>query len=340
MTATTPADTTVFGAVTGHLPARRLLDAALAQKRLGHAYLLSGPEGVGKAHVALQLATALLCSSHELRPCHACASCQRIARGDSYELHRIEPEGNQIVIKQIRELGDLMRTSGARGVAIIDPADSMQAPVANALLKTLEEPPPGWLLILISARPDALLPTIRSRCQQVAFQPLSRVETEQVLSRSGVQPNYLPLLTDLASGAPGSVLDEATAEDGGAVLAELFATTVGALAPERLSSPSHLFHVAEQWGTDLPTTRRCLGWWQLWISEALTASYGAPPSPAVCAAVGWDAADWASRFAPGSLTAMLEEIDRVSGLLMRNINRQTALEALLVTLAAGRIGAT
>jgi DNA polymerase-3 subunit delta' len=183
--------------------------AALARGTLHHAYLLGGPAGVGKGTTARLLAQAVNCEGGQAGPdgwredpCGACAPCRKILKGTHPDvLHlaeervmakagRWEPEGGRtpsrdIVVAQIRDLVDrrlsLRLFEGRRRVIIIDPADAMNVQAQNALLKTLEEPPEDTTLVLVSATPDELLPTIRSRCLRVAFGPLPDALVEEVL---------------------------------------------------------------------------------------------------------------------------------------------------------------
>ena len=161
----------------------------LRSRRLGSAYLFCGPAGVGKRLCALQMAKGLLCERRdemELDPCLECPSCLQIEAGTHPDVDRVGlPEGKtQIPLELL--IGDaehrmreglchrisLRPLRGRRRVAIIDDADHLNVSGANALLKTLEEPPPGAILFLISSSPQRQLPTIRSRCQIYHFQPL------------------------------------------------------------------------------------------------------------------------------------------------------------------------
>ncbi|MBF0271998.1 MAG: DNA polymerase III subunit delta' [Magnetococcales bacterium] len=174
--------TSVFASILGHDDIVARLQQALAQGRPGHAWLFHGPEGVGKRTTALAWIQSLFC----LRPvtgtagvagCGECVSCRKCAEGNHPDLQRLEllEKKSRISVDQVRELTRFIAFTpmeSAWKAAIVDDASLMNDAAANALLKTLEEPPSGSLLILITNRPGALLPTIRSRCQQERFQPL------------------------------------------------------------------------------------------------------------------------------------------------------------------------
>lgn len=154
------------------------LESKLVSGRLPHGLIFSGPEGVGKRTYALRLIQALNCREDVTRGCGICGSCQRIVRGTHPDVRMISVEGDatQIRIEQIRELREALLLAPASGVAravIIDPAERLTLGAANALLKTLEEPPPSTFFFLITPNANELLITIRSRCQVYHFTPLS-----------------------------------------------------------------------------------------------------------------------------------------------------------------------
>jgi DNA polymerase-3 subunit delta' len=175
--------------VLGQERAKLLVAAAFAPDRIGHAYLFTGPDGVGKTLLAQEAAQALLCRGDGPRPCGACQDCRLFAHDSHPDFLLLQPEGDSRVIK-IKQVQDLIHTlslmpvQGNRRVAILRDADALNEEAANALLKTLEEPPASALLILTSSRPRALLPTLRSRCQEIRFEPLSAGHVRAILEGS------------------------------------------------------------------------------------------------------------------------------------------------------------
>jgi len=168
-----------FQTIYGHTRQIRFILTVLDQNRIPHAYLFSGMTGVGKRTVALALAKMIHCTGEKTSSdaCNRCPSCLKMDHGNHPDLLCIEPEGQYIRIKAIRDLQAQMQYSPLEGksrVIIINDADRMNITSANALLKTLEEPAPGNLLILITGNPHALPRTILSRCQQIRFFPLGR----------------------------------------------------------------------------------------------------------------------------------------------------------------------
>ena len=180
---------------------------------LPHALLLRGAEGLGKLDFACYLSSALLCSENgpDGNPCGHCRSCTLIRAGTHPDLIHITvpPEKKTIGIDQIRELIDKLALTPqyATGkVVIISPADGLNHNAANSLLKTLEEPPPGAHLLLCSSRPARLPATIRSRCQQLVFQPPSLQEAREWLCGRLLEGDDPDDLLQLAANAPLTAL--------------------------------------------------------------------------------------------------------------------------------------
>jgi len=168
-----------FQSIYGHEKQINLLLSALEKDRVPHAYLFSGMTGVGKKTVATALAKRINCTGEvtSFDPCNRCPSCLKIDHNNHPDLLFLEPEGQFIRIKAIRDLQAQMQYKPLEGktrVIIINDADRMNITSANALLKTLEEPAPGNLLILVTGNPAGLPRTILSRCQQIRFFPLNR----------------------------------------------------------------------------------------------------------------------------------------------------------------------
>ena len=224
----------LFGELLGQPRAVALLEAALRQRRVAPAYLFAGPDGVGRRLAALRFLEGLLAGAQgpgdpALR--------RRLAQGNHPDLLWVEPtyshqgklvpasqaqaEGvnrrtpPQLRLEQIREISRFLarRPVEARGaMVVLEAAEAMAEAAANALLKTLEEPGDG-LLILISAAPDQLLSTIRSRCQQIPFRRLEPPLLRQVLERqenphdTAAGEGDPPELLELAAGSPGALLE-------------------------------------------------------------------------------------------------------------------------------------
>jgi DNA polymerase III subunit delta' len=216
-----------FRDVFGHRKLVALLSRSVERESLPPSLIFAGPVGVGKRLVATATAQALNCL-HPRHPetsasdhihydaCGTCAACTRIARGVHPDVLVIEPGDNgSIKIEAIRELVDragYRPFEGRRRVVIIDDADAMVPHAQNALLKTLEEPPSASVFILVSARPDALLPTVQSRCPRLRFRELGPDEVAAALIRAGKSESVARATAATANGSIGWAL-EASADD-------------------------------------------------------------------------------------------------------------------------------
>ncbi len=193
--------------VVGHEWAVSLLEHAIRSDRLHHAYLFTGAAQVGKTTLARAFAQALLCREGAGFPCNECQTCRRIREGRYPDVQVVGAERNNIQIEQVRALQSdaaLSPLEGRYRVFIIREIERATLPAANALLKTLEEPPPQVILLLTSARRDQVLPTIISRCQVVALRPLPIEQVQSALeTRWQVNADRAALLARLSAGRLG-----------------------------------------------------------------------------------------------------------------------------------------
>ena len=200
--------------IRGQDEARQTFQTALARGRLGQAYLFVGPDGVGKRLFARELAKALLCDRPPapLTACDRCPSCAQVEAGTHPDVFTIRtPEGkHELPIDEMRAFCGRMAmkpSRGSRKVGIVEDADDFNDASANCFLKTLEEPPPGSLLILLATGTDRQLPTILSRCQVVRFAPLGPADLDAVLAEQGIDdPARRERLGRLAGGSAGQAL--------------------------------------------------------------------------------------------------------------------------------------
>lgn len=173
--------------ILGHQEIIGKLVASFEQGKPGQTYLFVGPSGIGKKTTALGLAQALMCPQSP-RGCGKCPSCFRISQGAHEGLLVVSPSGQNIKLEQAKEIIEFLNLKSLSGnrVIIIDQAQTMNPQTANALLKTLEEPPAGTFFFLIAPSVAGLLPTIRSRSRIVQFRPL----TSEDLARKSKAPQW------------------------------------------------------------------------------------------------------------------------------------------------------
>ncbi len=200
----------------GQSKALALLKHSLATGDLAHAYLFVGAQHIGKMTMALDLARALNCQGDK-PPCSECQPCRRISNGKHADITIIGLNSTnssaevkqrvEIGIDDIRELQHNTSFSPYEGkckIFIIDGAEYLSSEASNCLLKTLEEPPPGVVILLLTADELQLLPTVVSRCQRVELKPMSAEEIEKVLVEShGVENDKARLLARLSQGCLG-----------------------------------------------------------------------------------------------------------------------------------------
>ncbi|NVN99618.1 MAG: DNA polymerase III subunit delta' [Geobacteraceae bacterium] len=196
-----------FSGIAGHSKAIDAIKRILGSGRVAHAYLFTGPEGVGKRKVATAFIEALFCGRDE--GCGECISCRKIASGNHPDIHALEPDGQFIKVDQVRDFQKSLAFKpyeAPRKACIIDGADRFNQSSGNSLLKTLEEPPGNALMILLASSPDAVLSTIRSRCQIIPFSGIPEEEIAAFLAQNGSDPGSARVAASLCAGSMAKAL--------------------------------------------------------------------------------------------------------------------------------------
>lgn len=201
----------------------RVVDAlkrSIAAKRVAHAYLFEGPDGCGRKTTALALVQSLFCKEPlDGDACGSCQSCRKFASGNHPDLHLLAPlpDKRDISIEQIRELQHALALrpfEANRKACLIEPAERMNEKSANALLKTLEEPPGHAIIILLTVQADTLLSTIRSRCQHLHFGALDDASVAALLIQHGMDAVKASEIASLAEGSMERAQDLEASSDG------------------------------------------------------------------------------------------------------------------------------
>ncbi len=324
-----------FAAIEGHDRPITILKRALVNKTVAHAYLFSGETGIGKKMAALALAAAVNCgNAGPDGGCGECPSCRKVASGGHPDVRIVASDGDDIKIDQVRELQaalSLKPFEGVKKVLIIDGAERMNAASANAFLKTLEEPPGDALVILVTPLPQSLLPTIRSRCQELRFSPLPRKTLAGALARlRGFGEEDARFLAALAKGSMGRALEmdlEREREDRG----ELLALWTGL---PRMSSGEVLVR-ADALSKDRDRLERLLDMGVAWLRDAMVLRETGDEALLVDGQAAEFFRQWGERVSLQRMLADMELLVASRGLLERRVSAQLVTENLLLKLGEG-----
>lgn len=325
-----------WDAIRGQDAAVTFLRGSLERKRWHHAYLFTGPLGVGKTRAALVFAQALLCHQPERgQACGTCPSCRRFEQGTHPDVIRVQPEGKSIGIDAVRALqrhAGMRPVLGRRRVALLEPAEAMGDVAQNALLKTLEEPPGAMVLILISHVGEGVLPTIVSRCLKVRFGLVPHPVIESLIDEQ--RPQYAAvksLIAALSDGRPAQALQ---------------GDWDGLLARRR-----QLIDIAGQWPqTDPLWALRLAGEWdkmgdedilkemnllQLWFRDLLVLQECPQAGPELL--VNKDCLEQlrrqVARWAPGRLLEIQQLFSQARQRMRQHVNRRLNLDVLLLRIS-------
>jgi len=332
-----------------------VLSRALSEGRASHAYLFAGPPQVGKATAAVEFAQALNCRGED-PPCHRCRQCQLIEEGkhpdvevvsigglceDSRAEHRDHSTdgSKEIRICQVRRLKRIASRAPFEGlyrIAIIDPADALNAESSNALLKTLEEPVSSLVLILVTSREEALLPTVRSRCRLVPFTTMPSAAVAKALEETWEVPPDDALMTARLSGgrlgwAVTAWEDETFLPARESILEDAYRLTTAG-RDERFAYASQL---ALRFSRDRENVLGALELWQEWWRDVLLVAAGRPETVANAGSLD-RLALMAGKYTVDDIVSFLAALRRTRAYLFDNVNAQLALEALMLQLPASR----
>ncbi|HSE38670.1 MAG TPA: DNA polymerase III subunit delta' [Blastocatellia bacterium] len=333
-----------FSTLIGNDRIKTLLRRAVAEERIGQSLLMAGPRGVGKHSFAIAVAQALNCEQVNLgEPCGQCVPCRKIARGEHADVRTIlresqdplvkkESRSQFIKIEQTRALAEQAQFrpyEGRRRVFIIDDAEWMRHEAANSLLKTLEEPPDTSLLILITAKPFSLLDTIRSRCLLLSFAPLSAAEIEEHLQTIKKSSDESRLRARLSGGSIGRAIALNLNEyrEVRSVLLEIVETL--AFSGDNIK----LLNAAEYLGKklDKEAFENHLDSLLVVLEDLLRVKLAADINSLINEDVVKRLEHIAQAMTVQQIATLADRIEEVFLGLPRNVNRQLAIEAVLIT---------
>jgi DNA polymerase-3 subunit delta' len=318
-----------FGDIIGQDRALLLLQKAVAESRLSHAYLFYGRSGVGKRFTAVQFIKTLYCPVSPLDACDTCTACRKIATGNHPDVIFVTPDDTSIKIEQIRAIQRRLSYKpyeNQRTTVLIESCELLSPPAANALLKTLEEPQTNALLLLLTSKKEALPLTIVSRCQLVPFRPLSPLHLRTIFERQGVDSATAVLAASLTEGQ----LDRLN----GVELSQLLTMRQSAynvlqdtLSAQGLTS----FLQARKLVSKRDQCDEILRWLALFCRD-LTILLVAPNTPLYNQDLHAELTTFTHRLRLEHLLEMFERIQQLRTHLTMNMNPQLLFEQLLVQL--------
>jgi DNA polymerase-3 subunit delta' len=316
-----------FSSFVGNRRVVEILRRALDFGRLPHALIFAGPDGVGKRSLALLLARRLNCVQPvNGEACDRCSSCRKIIHATHPDLQMIEPDGAFIKIDQLRSLINEIAYQPFEGrlrVAILNNADQMRVEAGNCLLKTLEEPPSRSILILVTAKPYALLGTIRSRARLIQFGLIEEREIEDYLIRhAGRNAEDARLAAALSNGSLGAALASDAAQT-----REMRTLALRFIA---LLLHRESFTHASALASGLPKDRESFQAWLEMVAILLQDVYYAQVAPARREHQDDEIQNLARSAAKASVIGAVKAVKNLKAALPFNVNRQLALEALFV----------
>jgi len=318
-----------FANIYGHHKQISMLQKAMVQQRVGHSYIFSGLNAIGKKTLALEFAQALNCENVDEKTgaCGNCSSCRKMMHHNHPDIHVLETQAQFIRIDAIRNIQEQMTfkpLEGRKRVFVIDDADKMNEQAANALLKTLEEPSADNIIILITARPYWLPQTILSRCRHVRLNPLAAetvslflIEQKQMESAKAI------LLASLSGGSIGQAL-ALDSEDMITFRAELSRLLIAASQ----SDPLNLLTLASFLGQDKKEIRQGLKILNTYFRDALVYKETARASMIINADDLPVVASLAGRLNGEQILQNIALVEKSNETIEMNVNKSLTLEAM------------
>ncbi|GKS58952.1 DNA polymerase III subunit delta' [Nitrospira sp.] len=328
-----------FADVVGHDRAKSLLQLATLNNRIAHAYLFHGPDRIGKRLLAVRFIQAMCCEAAQglerRDACGCCRSCRHIEQGSHPDFCVVTPDTSgatpRIKIEEIRELESRLiyrPLIAERKYCLIDDAESLTIEAANALLKTLEEPPGYALLILIASRPYALPATIRSRCQSLRFTALSQAQScAALIEARRISEADAQLLAAVSEGRFGEALTtDLTA------LRERHEALAALTAPRSLRSVSAILAAAEALAKNDEPAADALDRLASWVHDLVFVQIGMPPERLAHPNHLSTLRTVAATADIDLLLDVLSDIETFQRNSTRNLNHQLMLEHILLRL--------
>ena len=324
----------------GHQSVVALLQRSVREERIAHAYLLVGPRQVGKMTLALDLARLVNCQGEA--PCGECDQCRRIGQGLHADVQVVAVEAGDrgrervnISIDQVREVqrdASLKPYEAQYRVFIVDGAERLSLDAANAMLKTLEEPPAQVILLLLATEADVLLPTIVSRCQRLDLRPLEySLVADELRARFDSDDDHIEEIARLSGGRIGWAFEAMSRPE---LLERRSAalTAIEDLVHNGLDGRfSYAGELASRFGADRESAGQALELWSDWWRDVMMVKEGTPELAANLSRLdSFQAASEA--LSRTQVVGAIKSVQRAVEHLERNVNPRLALEGLMLSL--------
>lgn len=316
-----------FGTITGHEQQKNILRRALKNQRIAHAYLFEGPDGIGKKLTALAFVRALLCQNGT--GCGDCPACRKVDHNNHPDIHLLDAEGTSLKIDQIRSLQQklsLRPLEGSYKICLIDGAEHFSPGAANALLKTLEEPQPNTLIILLTSHPERLLLTILSRCQRLPFSRLPKQQLAAILAQKlELSHTEASVLAALSEGSFKKALGQNRQ-----LYLEKRHKLIQALSALSSGSTIPIFSFADELAMEKESLMEILDIFQAFYHDLLLLKYGQPEKELVNLDLLKILHNQSETTTTSGILLKLKALESTRFHLQRNVNRQLALEIMLM----------
>ncbi len=323
-----------FHDIVGHEKIKEHLQKAIESHRVSHAYILSGEAGMGRKTLAKAFAMTLLCEKSDREPCMQCHSCKQILSGNHPDVIWVTHEkpasiGVEDVRRQINDTILIRPYNGSYKIYMVDEAEKMTAQAQNALLKTIEEPPAYAVIILMTTNQEAFLPTIRSRCVQLALRPLKDpVVSEYLTATLDVPENQADIYAAFARGNLGKAIHLAGSEEFALLYREVLTLLKNIKGMEIPMLLDYIRRLQED-NLDLD---ECLDFMQLWYRDILMFKVTRDINTLIFKDEYSVVSSLCQKSSYEGLETILKAIEKAKVRLDANVNTDLALELMLLTM--------